>query len=120
MAAWASSWQLPSTILLCSVPKGFGVPPNVNAGGSISFQRVVSSAPISHFHFPFAERALAIFPEECKVKGHAMAGIYVGLEMTANVMMKVWSPTIPTPHWHYGHFFEEMQKWLNRKWLNTQ
>lgn len=35
------------------------------------------------------ERALDIFPEECKEKGHQMSGIYTGLEMTANVMFKV-------------------------------
>lgn len=34
------------------------------------------------------DRALSIFPEEAKVKGHEMAGIYVGLEMTQNVMIK--------------------------------
>lgn len=36
------------------------------------------------------ERALSIFPEEAKVKGHPMAGIYVGLEMTAKVLLKVF------------------------------
>jgi molecular chaperone GrpE len=37
------------------------------------------------------ERALSIFPEECKAKGHAMSGIFVGLEMTANAMTKVFN-----------------------------
>uniref|UniRef100_A0A7S4GFL7 GrpE protein homolog n=1 Tax=Eutreptiella gymnastica TaxID=73025 RepID=A0A7S4GFL7_9EUGL len=36
------------------------------------------------------ERALGIFPEECKEKGHQMSGIYTGIEMTSNVMMKVF------------------------------
>ena len=47
---------------------------------------------------PSAERALGIFPEECKEKGHQMSGIYTGIEMTSNVMMKVCgcavSPTV--------------------------